>query len=56
MTEIIQLLTLGRSLTTAAEIIDNREMIRCLINCPRVDLDTVDCDGKHLEIIARSVF
>ena len=36
------------------KMIDKKELIRCLINCPsRVDLDTVDCDGKHLEILAR---
>ena len=34
------------------KMIDKKELIRCLINCP-VDLDTVDCDGKHLEILAR---
>ena len=30
--------------------------VRSLINRPGADLDFVDCDGKHLEIIARSVF
>ena len=29
------------------------EMVRCLINTPGVDLDTVDRDDKYLETIAR---
>ena len=31
----------------------NTEMARILLNNPKVDLDTVDCDGRHLEDIAR---
>ena len=33
----------------------NTEIARILLNNPEVDLDTVDCHGRHLEDIARSV-
>ena len=32
------------------------EMVRCLIDTPGVDLDTVDRDGRNLEDVARSIF
>ena len=36
--------------------LSGREKVRSLINRPEADLDFVSCDGKHLEIIERSVF
>ena len=36
--------------------LSGREKVRSLINRPEADLDFVGCDGKHLEIIERSVF
>ena len=41
---------------TVGELITMTEIIRCLVNCPGVDLDIVDYNGKHVEVIARSVF
>ena len=31
------------------------QLARTIIECPTMDLNTVDCDGKYMEIIARSV-
>ena len=31
------------------------QLVRTIIECPTMDLNTVDCDGKYMEIIARSV-